>query len=98
MLDREKLTGLQPLTPEIVQVFADGARETLGTTWGIAELGAAGPAGSPYGGGAGISVIGISGPISRAIKVETGSNDRADNMLAFTEAALELFLEVLNSL
>ena len=97
-LDKEKLTGLQPLTPEIVQVFADGARETLGTTWGIAELGAAGPAGSPYGGGAGVSVIGISGPISRAIKVETGSNDRADNMLAFTEAALELFLEVLNSL
>ena len=23
-LDKEKLTGLQPLTPEIVQVFADG--------------------------------------------------------------------------
>ena len=97
-LDKEKLMGLQPLTPEIVQVFADGARETLGTTWGIAELGAAGPAGSPYGGGAGVSVIGISGPVSRAIKVETGSDDRAENMLAFTEAALELFLEVLDSL
>ena len=79
-----------------MQVFADGARETLGTTWGIAELGAAGPAGSPYGGGAGVSVIGISGPISRSIKFETGSIDRAENMLAFAEAALELFHAVLS--
>ena len=95
-LDKEKLKGLQPLTPEIVQVIADSARETLGTTWGIAELGATGPAGSPYGGRAGISVIGISGPISRAIKFETGSDDRAENMLAFTKAALELFHAVLS--
>ena len=95
-LDKEKLKGLQPLTPEIVQVIADSARETLGTTWGIAELGATGPAGSPYGGRAGISAIGISGPISRAIKFETGSDDRAENMLAFTKAALELFHAVLS--
>ena len=95
-LDKEKLKGLQPLTPEIVQVIADSARETLGTTWGIAELGATGPAGSPYGGRAGISVIGISGPISRAIKFETGSDDRAENMIAFTKAALELFHAVLS--
>ena len=95
-LDKEKLKGLQPLTPEIVQVIADSARETLGTTWGIAELGATGPAGSPYGGRAGISVIGISGPISRAIKFETGSDDRAENMIAFTQAALELFHAVLS--
>ena len=95
-LDKEKLKGLQPLTPEIVQVIADSARETLGTTWGIAELGATGPAGSPYGGRAGISVIGISGPISRAIKFETGSDDRAGNMIAFTKAALELFHAVLS--
>lgn len=95
-LDKEKLKGVQPLTPEIVRVFADGARETLGTTWGIAELGAAGPGGSPYGGGAGVSVIGISGPISRAVKFETGSDDRAENMLAFTGAALELFHMVLS--
>ena len=95
-LDKEKLKGLQPLTPEIVQVIADSARETLGTTWGIAELGATGPAGSPYGGRAGISVIGISGPISRAIKFETGSDDRSENMIAFTKAALELFHAVLS--
>ena len=95
-LDKEKLKGLQPLTPEVVHVFADSARETLGTTWGIAELGATGPAGSPYGGRAGISVIGISGPISRAIKFETGSDDRAENMVAFTKAALELFHAVLS--
>ena len=91
----DRLKGLEPMTPELVQEFARAARETLGTVWGIAELGATGPAGSAYGYGPGTSVIGISGPVSRAIKVETHSDDRQKNMLAFTEAALSLFEEVL---
>ena len=94
-LETARLQGLEPMTPELVQEFARAARETLGTVWGIAELGATGPAGSPYGYGPGTSVIGISGPVSRAIKTETHSDDRQKNMLAFTEAALSLFEEVL---
>ena len=94
-LETARLQGLEPMTPELVQEFARAARETLGTVWGIAEPGATGPAGSPYGYGPGTSVIGISGPVSRAIKTETHSDDRQKNMLAFTEAALSLFEEVL---
>jgi PncC family amidohydrolase len=95
-LEKDQLRGLEPMTPELVQEFAHAARETLGTTWGIAELGATGPAGSPYGYGPGTSVIGISGPVNKAIKIETHSDNRQDNMIAFTEAALDLFEEVLS--
>ena len=95
-LEKDQLRGLEPMTPELVQEFAHAARETLGTTWGIAELGATGPAGSPYGYGPGTSVIGISGPVNKAIKIETHSDNRQDNMIAFTEAALGLFEEVLS--
>lgn len=94
-LDRERLADLKPLTEEMVQEFAHAARLKLETNWGIAELGAAGPAGTPYGHAPGISVIGISGPINRTITIETGSADREQNMLTFTEEALHLFAEVL---
>ena len=90
-LDRDKLRSLKPLTEAMVQEFAHAARLSLETTWGIAELGATGPAGTPYGHGPGISVIGISGPVNGTVKIETHSDDRQQNMLTFTEAALDLF-------
>lgn len=94
-LDREKLTGLKPLTEEMVAVFAESARQKLQTTWGIAELGAAGPTGTPYGHDAGISVIGIAGPVPKTTTIQTGSSDREENMFKFTRAAIELLLTAL---
>lgn len=91
--DRERIKKLKPLTEEMAFEFARSAREKLESTWGLAELGAAGPAGTPYGGGAGISVIGLCGPVEATVKVETQSNDRANNMNSFAEAALQLLLE-----
>ena len=94
-LDREKLKQLKPLTEEMVIEFADAARRKLDTTWGIAELGAAGPAGTPYGHDAGISVVGVSGPVSKTATIKTGSADRQANMVNFTEAAIALLLSAL---
>tara|TARA_B110000116_G_scaffold106990_1_gene92987 strand:- start:493 stop:981 length:489 start_codon:yes stop_codon:yes gene_type:complete len=94
-LDLEKLRILRPLSEEMAIEFAHGAQTKLGTTWGIAELGAAGPTGTPYGDGAGVSVVGIAGPVEASIKIETYSTDREENMLAFTSAALKLFHETL---
>jgi len=94
-LDREKVKSLKPLTTDMVEAFAHAARLKLDATWGIAELGAAGPSGSPYGHGAGTSVIGITGPLTRSILIETNSNDRQANMEAFTQKALALFEETL---
>ncbi len=90
-LDVIKLKGLKPLTKPMVAEFAHAARLKLDATWGIAELGAAGPAGTPYGHAPGTSVIGISGPINAAITVETFLENREENMTLFTEAALTLF-------
>ena len=96
-LDRDRVSQLKPLTEEMVAEFARAAREKLNTTWGIAELGAAGPAGTPYGHDAGTSVIAISGPCSISGTTRTGEDDRLSNMLAFTEAGLRLFRRALQS-
>jgi PncC family amidohydrolase len=70
--------------------LADAARTRMETDWGIGETGAAGPSGNRYGDPPGHSCIGVSGPTRRATTVETGSAERAANMMAFALAALNL--------
>lgn len=88
---------LEPLSEPMAGVFAVAAREKLEATWGISELGAAGPSGSRYGHPAGTSVIGISGPVTLTTTISTGSDDRAANMEAFAAGAVALLLEALAS-
>lgn len=92
----DDVTGLRPMSDEMVLVFAERTRERMGATWGVAELGIAGPAPSPYGGPAGVALVAVSGPERLARRVETGSADRAANMRAFARAALELLGDVLD--
>jgi PncC family amidohydrolase len=94
-IPRDRVEGLKPLSEEIVAIFAESARLKLDATWGIAELGAAGPTGSRYGHNAGTTVVGIDGPVKMQRLVQTGDDDREQNMMAFSEAALALFLEAL---
>ena len=96
-IDKSKLEGLKPLTPEMALVFAEAARDKLDATWGISELGASGPSDSPYGHPAGSSVFAVAGPASNSKLFQTGSNDRAANMETFSRAVLELFLETLKN-
>ncbi len=91
----DKLKGVKPMTEEMAQFFARQVREKLGATWGIAELGIAGPSGSPYGHDAGDSVIAVSGPTEAAITIHTGHNGRAQNMEDFTDHACQLLRDVL---
>ena len=70
-------------------------RERLGTTWGLAETGAAGPTGNRYGDAAGHTCLAVAGPIERVLTLETGRSDREENMWAFARAALELLHEAL---
>lgn len=88
--------GLKPLSEPMVQRFARRAREQLGATWGIAELGAAGPAGAVYGHSAGTCVLAIDGPVTLTMTVETGSSDREANMWAFTSNAISLLERALS--
>lgn len=94
-IDKSRVKGLKPLTQEMVAEFAHAARRKLDATWGLAELGASGPAASPYGHTAGTSVVGVSGPADRNITISSGSDDRAGNMTFFTLAALSHLLATL---
>ena len=89
-ISKADVEGLEPLTEAMVLRFAGRAREQLNATWGIAELGVAGPTGARYGHPPGISVVGISGPVERSTTIKTGSADRERNMWDFTSAALGL--------
>ncbi|MFK7967420.1 MAG: CinA family protein [Burkholderiaceae bacterium] len=90
----EDVADLEPLTEAMALAFARVARRQLNSTWAISELGIAGPTPARYGHAPGTSAIGISGPVERATIIETGSNDREENMWAFTRAAIALLNEV----
>jgi len=94
---RSGLLGLPPevvtmraSTEEYAALLAGAVRERLDVTWGLSETGASGPTGNRYGDDAGHSCLAVSGPVERAIKLETASADREDNMWRFAAAALEL--------
>src|SRR6478736_3135350 len=72
------------------RLMARTVRERLGTTWALAETGAAGPTGNRYGDAAGHSCFAVAGAVETARTLETGRSDREANMWAFTRAALEL--------
>jgi nicotinamide-nucleotide amidase len=81
-------------TEAFAEYLAASVRRKVGSTWGIGEAGAAGPA-NPYGDPAGHTWLAIDGPRSASRNILTGIDDRSENMLAFTTAALTLFAEVL---
>ena len=72
------------------QLGARAIRERLGTTWGLAETGAAGPTGNRYGDAAGHTCLAVTGPVERVLTLETGRSDREANMWQFARAALDL--------
>lgn len=94
-IDNDTMRSLTPLSAEYVALTARTVREKLAATWGIGELGAAGPAGTRYGHPAGIAMLAIDGPLCVTRPIETGSDDREANMRAFARAALQLLLETL---
>jgi len=89
------MVGIRSSSEPYAQLLARTMRDRLETVWGVAETGAAGPTGNRYGDNAGHTCVAVSGPVSAVRTLETGSNDRAANMQAFTDAALELFAQCL---
>lgn len=95
-ITREDVLGLEPLTEAMVARFAQVARRQLDATWAIAELGVAGPTRARYGHPPGISVLAVDGPRPRTLAVDTGSDDREQNMWRFAQAAVDLLVQALN--
>ena len=87
--------GMRPSTEPYALLSATAIRDLLGTTWGIGETGATGPAGNRYGDAAGHSCIAVCGPKTLSITLETGRSDREENMWRFAREALDLFEAVL---
>jgi PncC family amidohydrolase len=88
--------GMRGASEAFASYLAASVRRKVGATWGIGEAGAAGPA-NPYGDPAGHTWLAIDGPHTSTRNVLTGIDDREDNMMAFTAAALGLFAEVLGA-
>ncbi len=94
-IERADVEGMRSASEPYAQLLARRTRELMRAGWAIAETGAAGPTGNPYGDAAGHTVVAISGPVERVRTIETGSADRRANMDAFARAALELLDEAL---
>ena len=84
-------------SPPWAQLLARHQRTRFKASWGLAETGAAGPAGNAYGDPAGHSCLAVDGPVRRERMLRTGSNDRQGNMLAFAMAALQLLDEAVDA-
>jgi nicotinamide mononucleotide (NMN) deamidase PncC len=91
------MAGMRSASEPYAQLAARSIRQRLGATWGLAETGAAGPAGNRYGDAAGHACLAVSGPTEAVRTLETGSSDRAANMRAFALAALALLEEALTA-
>ncbi|MEM9439251.1 MAG: CinA family protein [Pseudomonadota bacterium] len=96
-IDLHANPGMRPSTEPYAQLLASTSRERLGATWGVGETGAAGPSGNRYGDQPGHCCIAVTGPIARAITVETGQSAREENMWQFARDALALLDEILRS-
>src|SRR5262249_22134110 len=92
-LDDMKAKGIRPASEAYAALLAQQICERLGTTWALAEAGAAGPSGNRYGDPAGHTCMAVAGPSSRTATLRTGSADRRANMRAFAMRALEILAE-----
>ena len=87
------MEGIRASSEPYAELNARTIRERLGTTWAVSETGASGPTGNRYGDSAGHACIAVAGPVEKAITVETGDDNREDNMWVFAQAALDLLEE-----
>jgi PncC family amidohydrolase len=89
--------GIRSSSEPYATRLANRIRDIHGSSWGLAETGAAGPTGNRYGDLAGHSCIAVCGPINKAMTLETGDNNRADNMLRFAGNALAQLVDALQT-
>jgi PncC family amidohydrolase len=96
-LTAEDMAGMRGETEPYARLVAGRVRDTHHTTWGIAESGAAGPSGSPYGDAPGHVCVAVVGGVTVSRTIETGDTDRPRNMEVFARHLLALFDETLRA-
>mgnify|MGYP001336850048 FL=1 len=93
----EDMDGMRAATESYASLNADRVKSVLGSTWGVSETGATGPKGNRYGDQAGHTCIAVYGPVNLTATIETGSDDREENMISFTIETLNLLMKAINS-
>ena len=88
--------GMRGATEVFAQYLARSAAAKIGSTWALGEAGAAGPP-NRYGDPAGHAWFAVAGPVESTRTIATGLEDRVENMVAFTTAALTLLDETIRS-
>ncbi len=97
-LPREAYKGMRSVTQEYAALQASAIRDRLGAQWGIAESGSAGASKHPLGVASGQSIAAVIGPQGAQTRlITTESDDRIDNMAAFTRNALDLLESALSA-
>lgn len=96
-LSRDEQSKYRGSTAELALAMTESLRKRLDATWAVGETGVAGPTGSRYGWAAGHAALAVSGPVEQTEVIETGSDDRAGNMVAFTTRALRLLLAAIQA-
>jgi len=89
--------AMRASTEDYALRLAKTIQTKFGTTWAIGESGATGPTGNSYGDAPGHVCIAVTGPVERALTLETGSDAREANMWQFAEAALDLLRQSVQS-
>lgn len=87
------MAGIRGATEAYAILCARTLREKLNCTWALAETGATGPTGNPYGDPPGHACFAVSGPVESCLTIATGNSDREANMWAFAHAALQFLDE-----
>ncbi|MBC7956073.1 MAG: CinA family protein [Cytophagales bacterium] len=96
-LTADDMAGMRSSSAPYAQLLARHQRARFRASWGLAETGAAGPTGNPYGDPAGHSCLAVDGPVNRELVLRTGLEDRANNMILFAIAALELLEQAIDA-
>lgn len=101
-LGRADMEGMRSATEPYARLMARTIRTRLDAHWGLCETGASGPSGNGYGDAAGhvcVAVLGEveGGPVALSRTLETGLNDRQENMRLFAREALGILREALQS-
>ena len=92
----EAMKGIRSASEVYAKLLAGQIRQRFDSDWGLSETGATGPTGNRYGDAPGHSCMGIAGPESGVMTLETGSNDRLGNMQVFAATALNFLLQNLS--
>ncbi len=85
-----KSSTMRGATEEYAILAARAVREKLDATWGLCETGASGPSGNGYGDPPGHAAFAVVGPAEKSLTIETGRDDREENMWRFAATALDL--------